>query len=347
MNDRADDISRSEPVRVLLTAGDPNGVGPEILLTALADLHPFEGWTAEIVGNLDSIQSAAGELGNPDVSVSGSDLLVFGTSVPVIDIGGTFSRNAGMLDAAAGRISALCVIRAVRQVLAHEADAIVTMPISKEAWELGGYDWPGHTELISSMCGDSEGLMILMCRAIRVALLTGHIPLSAVSGAIDQKRIVEKIRTFAASLRGDFGVQTPRIALLGLNPHAGDGGVLGSEEKNTYREAVRILHEDRIHVDGPFPADAFFARRRFRDYDGVMASYHDQGLIAMKLLTDGDGVNFTAGLSLVRTSPDHGTAFDIAGMGRASAESAVSAITTALEVVRNRRMSSSAGPIDA
>lgn len=347
MIDRTDDISRDGPIRVLLTAGDPNGVGPEILIQALAELHPFEGWRPEIVGNVEAIQTAASELGNPDISVSAGELRVFGTSVGIGDIGGTFSRNAGMLDAAAGRISARCVIRAVRQVLEGDADAIVTMPISKEAWELGGYDWPGHTELISSMCGDSEGLMILMCRAIRVALLTGHIPLSAVSGAIDQKRIVEKVRTFGVSLREDFGIPTPRIALLGLNPHAGDGGVLGTEEKSTYREAVRILHEDRIHIDGPFPADAFFARRRYGDYDGVMASYHDQGLIPMKLLAEGDGVNFTAGLPLVRTSPDHGTAFDIAGMGRASAESAVSAVKTALEVVRNRRMSTSAGPIDA
>lgn len=347
MIDGTHDITRTGRTRLLLTTGDPNGVGPEILIQALVELHPFEGWTAEIVGNLNSIRSAARELGNRDVSVSGSGLLAFGTGVPVIDIGGTFSRNAGMLDAAAGRISARSVIRAVREVLAQRADAIVTMPISKEAWELGGYDWPGHTELISSMCGDSEGLMILMCRAMRVALLTGHIPLSSVSAAIDQKRIVEKIRTFSMSLREDFGIGNPRIALLGLNPHAGDGGVLGSEEKGTYREAVRILLENRIHVDGPFPADAFFARRRYRDYDGIMASYHDQGLIPMKLLAEGDGVNFTAGLPLVRTSPDHGTAFDIAGMGRASAESAVSAIRTALDVVRNRRNPATAASVVA
>jgi 4-hydroxythreonine-4-phosphate dehydrogenase len=336
VTDRIDDNHGNGSIRLLLTAGDPNGVGPEVLVKALAELHPFDDWTGEIVGNLNSIRSAVEELGVPDISAPGIELLLFGTNVSIVDIGGTFSRQAGSLDAAAGRISAQSVIRSVEKVLAGHADGIVTMPISKEAWELGGYEWPGHTEMISSMCGVKEGLMILMCRSIRVALLTGHIPLSSVSAAIDQKRIEEKIRTFSASLREDFGIRTPRIALLGLNPHAGDGGVLGNEEATVYHEAVRRLLESGIYVDGPFPADAFFARRRFRDYDGVMASYHDQGLIPIKLLAEGDGVNFTAGLPIVRTSPDHGTAFDIAGTGHASADSAVSAIRRAIEIIRSR-----------
>lgn len=330
-------MSDSGDVRILITAGDPNGIGPEVLIRALAQMSPFDRIQPSVIGSSSALGAAVEELSLPLVSHSPVGLKIGTNRVPIIDIGGTFVRTPGQMDGTGGAISARAVVDGVSTVLTGNADALVTMPISKEAWNLGGFHWPGHTELISSLCGDVEGLMILMCSEIRVALLTGHLPLAEVSRRIDDDLIVDRIHTFSESLSRDFGLARPRIALLALNPHAGDGGVLGNEEMTVYADALGRLQEMEIDVHGAYPADAFFARRRHRDFDGVMASYHDQGLVPMKLLAHGDGVNVTAGLPIVRTSPDHGTAFDIAGTGKASADSAVSAIRTAADIVRNRR----------
>lgn len=322
---------------LIFSIGDVNGIGLEVLYKALINTLPAAKFTARIVGDRDTIASHLQLYPADGLSIDGSNLLVDRYIVPIDSVSRGATLRTGEIAADAGELAAESILKAVDMLLEGSADGLVTLPISKEALQLAGYDYPGHTELIAERSGAPRGLMVLFCKAIRVAMLTGHYPLNRVSALISVSLIVDTLEAFDRSLRRDFGIDRPRIAILGLNPHAGDGGALGIEEVTIYKEAVAMGRASSIHVEGPFPADAFFARRSYERFDGVVASYHDQGLIPMKMLARDDGVNFTAGLHIVRTSPDHGTAFDIAGKGIASEASLVSAIEAAISIIRNRR----------
>jgi 4-hydroxythreonine-4-phosphate dehydrogenase len=216
-------------------------------------------------------------------------------------------------------------------------DVLVTAPIDKNSMQQAGFAYPGHTEFLQHMAGsDSEVLMLLVGEGLRVGTVTGHIPLKEVASAITTERILTKARLLYQSLQRDFGVPTPRIAILGLNPHAGDGGTLGSEDKERILPAVRKLNEEGILAMGPYPADGFFGNGTYKQFDGVLAMYHDQGLAPFKALSFGHGVNFTAGLPIVRTSPDHGTGLDIAGKGVADEGSFRMAVWLAGDILANR-----------
>lgn len=218
-------------------------------------------------------------------------------------------------------------------------DALVTAPISKEAIKMADFPFPGHTEYLAEKLGNgNESLMLMVNDDLRVGLVTGHIPLSEVVKSINKKLVMNKIRAMHQALKMDFGIEKPTIAVLGLNPHAGDGGVLGQEEEKIIRPAVIELKKKGIIAMGPFAADGFFGSGNFKKYDGIVAMYHDQGLVPFKALSFGSGVNFTAGLSCVRTSPDHGTAFDLAGKNMANPSSFRQALYLAMDVTRNRRM---------
>ncbi len=256
-------------------------------------------------------------------------------SIPVIGIPGDAEVFPGRVSPSAGALAGRSLERALHMCLRGEADGLVTSPVSKQAMTAGGYRSPGQTEIISARAGVKKFMMILVSGSFRVGLATVHIPLRKVSQALTIAGILEKLTTLSAALRRDFGIVRPRIALLGLNPHAGENGLIGEEERRVLGPAVRRARRG-IRVDGPFPADGFFGSRAHLDYDGVLAMYHDQGLIPLKMQGFETGVNYTAGLPIVRTSPDHGTAFDIAGKGRADSGSMSSAVKLAVSIIHQR-----------
>jgi 4-hydroxythreonine-4-phosphate dehydrogenase len=226
---------------------------------------------------------------------------------------------------------------AAQDLASGKVDVLVTAPIDKHSMQQAGFAYPGHTEFLQAMAGsDSEVLMLLVGDGLRVGTVTGHIPLKEVSTAITTERILVKARLLHQSLQRDFGIAAPKLAILGLNPHAGDGGTLGSEDKERIAPAVRRLTEEGILAMGPYAADGFFGNGSYAHFDGVLAMYHDQGLAPFKALSFGHGVNFTAGLPIVRTSPDHGTGLDIAGKGVADEGSFRAAVWLATDIKRHR-----------
>ena len=314
--------------RLALTLGDPNGIGPEVVLKTLADDDLRARVEPIVVGSEAVLRTHAAKLGLDDVLAG----LTVWEVAPNVDI----EVEWGQTTFRAGRIAMRAVERAVDACLAGTADAVVTAPISKEAITRAGYHVPGHTEFLAERTHAEGYTMMLVSGGLRVALVTTHVPVRAVTDAVTAEAILDKVGILDASLRRDFGIAEPKIAVLGLNPHAGDGGVIGTEERDVIGPALAMAHADGYSVAGPFPADAFFGRRGYERYDAVLAMYHDQGLAPFKALAMGGGVNFTAGLPIVRTSPDHGTGFDIAGQGRADASSFREAVMLAAEVARRR-----------
>jgi 4-hydroxythreonine-4-phosphate dehydrogenase len=229
-----------------------------------------------------------------------------------------------------------CIRAAVKHCMEGASAAMITAPISKEAISMAGYDVPGHTEYLQRLTDSPEVGMVLASGGLRVGLVTIHMALSSIFSHITKDNVLHHIVMMHNALRRDFGIASPKIAVLGLNPHAGDGGVLGKEEITVIGPAIRESHMFGINATGPFPADGFFGNKLYASYDGVLAMYHDQGLIPFKTIAFHDGVNITIGLPIVRTSPDHGTAFAIAGKGVANAESFQSAIQTSLILASNR-----------
>jgi 4-hydroxythreonine-4-phosphate dehydrogenase len=241
-----------------------------------------------------------------------------------------------VVNAASGRRAYKEVVRAVEDCRAGRADGMVTAPINKAAFAAAGLPWRGHTELLAHLCGVSDVGMMFWSERLRVVLATVHIPLAEVSAALTSERMLAIIRLTASSMPR-FGIPNPRVAVTGLNPHAGEDGLLGSEERVTIHPAIIAARAEGVNVDGPFPADTVFVRAARGDFDVVVACYHDQGLIPVKLLSFGQAVNVTLGLPIVRTSVDHGTAFDIARQGKADPGSMVEAILLAARLATGRQ----------
>lgn len=310
--------------RIAVTLGDPNGIGPEVALKCLAEPSVQAQCDAVLVGDRAVLELHAHRLG--------LDAL----PVPLHQVAADedFAVRFGEISGKAGALSMRAIAKAVDLCLSGEVDAMTTAPISKEAIGLAGYEEPGHTEYLARLTRTTDYLMTMVAGPLRVGVVTGHMPLRKVADRITRVTVERCLSRLSDSLQRDFGIEEPRIAVLGLNPHAGDGGVLGSEEIEIIKPAMHAALGERGY--GPFPADGFFAERKWEDYDAVLAMYHDQGLIPFKTLAFDTGVNFTAGLPIIRTSPDHGTAFDIAGKGLARAESMRNAIEVALDVARER-----------
>lgn len=237
----------------------------------------------------------------------------------------------GIVNAASGRCAYDEILRAVDDARAGRVDAIVTAPINKAAFAAAGLPWKGHTDLLAHLCGVSEAVMMFWSEKLRVVLATVHVPLSQVPATLTTERLLSTIRTTASSLP-QFGIASPRIAVCGLNPHAGEDGLLGGEEISTIRPAIKSARSEGLDVHGPFPADTLFVRAAQGEFDAVIACYHDQGLVPVKLLSFGHSVNVTLGLPIIRTSVDHGTAFDIARQGKADPGSMVEAILLAAKL---------------
>ncbi len=333
--------SDGEPTRVAITLGDPNGIGPEVVLKSLDDPELMPAMTPVVIGSAHVLRVHADILGFSDLEIHVVDEVpehVPAGKVAVLDVARTDAPpvSFGAITPDGGRLSMRAVETAVDLCADDRVDAMVTAPISKDAIQQAGYDVPGHTEFIADRTGAEKTTMMMVAGGLRVGLVTGHVPLAQVADGITQAAILEKLRVIHDALTTDFAIEDPTIGVLGLNPHAGDGGVLGREEDAIISPSIDAARGEGMSVEGPLPADGFFATQLDQGYDAVLAMYHDQGLVPFKALAFDHGVNYTAGLPIVRTSPDHGTAYGIAGKGMALPGSMRSAIEVAVAVARHR-----------
>ena len=327
-------------IRVAITQGDVNGIGYEVILKAFEDPTMLELCTPIIYGS-PKVMTYHRKTLNLDTSftIIGSAAEAIPGKINVVNCNEDEVKvEFGKPSRESGKSAFEALEKAMIDYKEGLYDILVTAPIHKEMIQSEGFTFPGHTEYIEQSVGDGDkALMILASERLRVALVTGHVPIAKISSILTKELIEEKIQLFNTSLKADFGIGAPRIAVLGLNPHAGDGGVIGAEEENIIIPAISAMREQGVICYGPFPADGFMGNNLYTHFDGVLAMYHDQGLTPFKVLAMDEGVNFTAGLPIVRTSPDHGTAFDIAGKGEASENSFRQAIYMGIDIYRNRK----------
>lgn len=329
----------SEKLRVGITHGDINGVGYEVILKAFENAVMLDLCTPIVYGSpkvaayhRKAIDSQTGfTIINSATEANRGKLNILACVDDELKV------ELGNPTEDAGKAALASLERALADYREGLIDILVTAPINKHTIQAENFHFPGHTEYIQERAGEGEkALMILMKDELRVALVTGHLPVKSISSAITKELIQEKLTIFERSLSRDFRIEKPRIAVLALNPHAGDQGLLGTEEQEVIIPALAEMKEKGMFCYGPYPADGFFGSELYTKFDGVLAMYHDQGLAPFKALAMEDGVNYTAGLPIVRTSPAHGTAYDIAGQGIASASSMRHAIYSALDIYRNR-----------
>lgn len=319
--------------------GDYNGIGPEVALKSFQN-RKFGNHTPLLLGHESVWRFYASRLDlNFDFNVVAGALDADPNKINILNtsVKKLVSLNPGSINPDAGRCSMEAVQKGIELCMDQTCDALVTAPISKESIQKAGYNVPGHTEFLAEKTATSDYMMILASGDLRVGLITGHIPLKEVAGSLRKEQIIRQIDTLNQSLKRDFGIPKPRIAIFGLNPHAGDGGVLGMEEIDIIAPAIQASVARGINAEGPLPADGFFGSKLQEKFDGILAMYHDQGLVPFKALTFGSGVNFTAGLPIIRTSPDHGTAFGIAGRNIADERSFDTAYQLACEMADNRK----------
>ena len=334
-------MEQEKKIRVAITQGDTNGVGYEVILKVFQEPAILELCTPIIYGSSKiaayhkkalNLETNLHIIHTAEEATDGRVNLLECTDADTKVDFGQPSDEAGH--------AALCALdRAMTDYRGSLYDVLVTAPINKATIQSPDFKFPGHTEYIETCLGEGrKALMILMNERLRVALVTTHLPVKDIAGAISKEAIIEKATIFHQALRRDFRISCPRIAVLALNPHAGDDGLLGNEEKDIILPAIEQLAESGIQAFGPYAADGFFGSGNFNYFDGVLAMYHDQGLAPFKTIALDDGVNYTAGLPIVRTSPDHGTAYDIAGQGKADENSLRQAIYTAIDIWRNRQV---------
>jgi len=323
---------------IAITIGDFNGIGPEIALKSA--FHPTVKriCTPLLVGPLNVFDHVRKQFRLKVKLEKALFPAIPKSALPIVDIGDGIWADVqyGQVTRAGGRSAGAAIEHAVALCQAGEAAGMVTAPVSKEALTLAGYSFPGQTEMIALLSRSLRFAMMLVSDKMRIGLITTHLPLGAVPTNLSMERVHEKISVVHEALQRDYRIRKPRIAVLALNPHAGEGGMLGNEEMEIIIPSLDQLKSDGIAAEGPFAADAFFGTHQYERFDAVMAMYHDQGLIPMKMTGFEKGVNFSAGLQIVRTSPDHGTAFDIAGKGKANIASMVEAIKLAVLFSRNR-----------
>jgi 4-hydroxythreonine-4-phosphate dehydrogenase len=324
---------------IAITVGDFNGIGPEVALKSILKRSMRAECTPLLVGPAVVFEHYARLLRIPlrleewkghRAPPRRGTWIVESSSVEPGAI------KPGQLSHAAGHAAAAAIASAAQLALGGFADAMVTAPVSKQAMHLAGNTEPGQTEMLQRLSGSHEVAMMLAAPDMRVGLVTIHVPIARVPALLTTELIVRQTRIIHDALVRDWGIRAPRIAMLALNPHAGEGGDIGTEEQRRILPAIERLHRKHMAIDGPFPADGFFARYQPGAYDAVVAMYHDQGLIPLKMSSRNRAVNVTVGLRIVRTSPDHGTAFPLAGRGTADPTSMQEAIRLAITVARNR-----------
>jgi len=323
----------SSKIRVGISVGDPNGVGFEIILKTFQDKRCFDFFTPIVFAHDQNFIEERKKLGLSTGIFSLKNIKKphKGQLNIVNTWSSAFPIEYGKEDTKAGACSVSSLYAATMALKEGLVDVLVTAPIHKRSIQSTDFHFPGHTDFLNDQL-EGESLMFMIAKSLKVALVTDHIPIARVVTEISQEQIKKKLNLLERSLIKDFGIQRPKIAVLGINPHAGDYGVIGDEDDTLLRPLIQKEFDEGKLVFGPFPADGFFGNQSYLKYDGVLAIYHDQGLIPFKTLSFGEGVNFTAGLSKIRTSPDHGTAFDIAGKGIADNSSFNEAVHLARKI---------------
>ena len=332
-------------IKIGISQGDSNGISYEIILKAFSDPRIFELCIPILYGSPKIASFYSKILEAAEIEPAETHVIydahraVQGKLNIIHCVNDNTQAEPGQSTEYGGKAAFLSLEMAVSELKKGVVDALLTAPINKHNIQNKNFEFPGHTEYLEKKFGESnkKSLMILLNDRIRVALVTGHIPLSDVKQQLTTAGILEKITIFNKSLIEDFGIFRPRIAVLSLNPHAGDNGLIGDEEATIIKPAIEEADKNGVLAFGPYPADGFFGVQTYMSFDGILAMYHDQGLAPFKALAMDDGVNFTAGLSIIRTSPAHGTAYDIAGKNVASADSFRRALYTLIDVHRNRK----------
>ncbi|MBC5994403.1 4-hydroxythreonine-4-phosphate dehydrogenase PdxA [Pontibacter cellulosilyticus] len=327
-------------VRLGISIGDTNGIGPEVIVKTFSDQRVLNYCTPVIYaapGVLNRIRKALSAEHFFYQPVNSADVLVPRKINLVTCWDGDLEITPGTPTPESGKASLDSLMAACRDLKAGKLDGLITAPINKDNIQADEFNFPGHTEFLTSYFDAPESLMLLVSGDLRVATVTGHMPVRDVASKLTPELLIRKITILLESLRKDFGILKPRIAVLGLNPHAGEEGLLGSEEIEIIRPAIMQMKERGHLVFGPFPADGFFGMQQYKQVDAVLAMYHDQGLIPFKTLAFESGVNYTAGLPIVRTSPDHGTAYDIAAKHIANETSFREALFLACDIVKMRK----------
>lgn len=326
---------------IAITQGDINGIGYEVILKTLAEPRVYDDFVPVIYGS-----SKAAGFYRKQLDIQGLNLNIINTveeahakKINIINCTDEDIRvEPGKATEEAGKAAFAALERATADIQKGLVDALVTAPINKKNIQSAEFHFPGHTEYLEQVFGEkNSSLMLLVNDVMRVAVVTGHIPVKNIATVITKELILEKLKTLNQSLKQDFTVIRPRIAVLGLNPHAGDEGVIGDEEETIIKPALEEAQKAGLLCFGPYAADGFFGSGHFNKFDGILAMYHDQGLIPFKTVSMDSGVNYTAGLSAVRTSPAHGTAYDLAGQNLASEESFRQALFMAYDILQNRK----------
>ena len=330
-------IKNAENIIVGISIGDLNGIGSEVVLKTFEDSRMLELCTPVIFANLKTLSFVKNTFESTSMlhEIDGLDQIFIG-KINVLNVWNeVVNINFGVNDEKVGEYAIKSFITATKALKDGLIDVLVTAPINKYNIQSDAFKFPGHTDYLDQEL-EGNALMMMVQDTLRVGLLTDHIPLNQVASHLTEELIIKKIETVKQSLIQDFSISKPKIAVLGLNPHCGDGGVIGSEDDKILKPALKKIFEKGTLVFGPFAADGFFGSNQFEKYDAIVATYHDQGLIPFKTLSFGKGVNYSAGLNKIRTSPDHGTAYDIAGTGKADFNSFKEAVYLAIDIYNSR-----------
>jgi 4-hydroxythreonine-4-phosphate dehydrogenase len=325
--------------RFVFTCGDINGIGPEITIKAINKISSLHKATKFILIIPENVFRATSGFVKPRFSyqlIKDPGCIDSESHQVCIYATKSYKQNIGKPTLSSGEAANSALKKSFEFLKECRADAVITAPVSKTALKLAGINYPGQTEMYADWCGVSNFVMTFLSKPLKVALYSIHIPLKEVSKLLNLKALSAKLDTLISMLKIDLGINNPKIAVLGLNPHAGESGIIGSEEREIIEPFIK-QKKYKGNVEGPFSSDAFFANRRFRDYDLVLGLYHDQVLIPFKYINAGKGVNYSAGLPIIRTSPDHGTAYDIAGKGIADESSMIEAFKYAEIILKNRK----------
>ena len=326
--------------KIGITIGDINGIGPEVVIKALNDNRILSHCIPVIYGSTKTLSYYRKQINPEEFNYSQvkEDGNFHSKKVNVVNCwDDAIEIKPGVPTPESGKASFLSIKGATNDLKKGTIDAVVTAPIDKKNIQNDEFKFAGHTEYFTQQFDSKNSLMLLTSDRLRVGVVTGHIPVSQISNKLTKELIASKISLMVESLKKDFGIAKPKVAVLGLNPHAGDDGLIGDEEAKVILPAITDIKNKGNLIYGPYPADGFFGNGVYKKYDGILAMYHDQGLIPFKTLAFETGVNFTAGLSIVRTSPDHGTAFNIAGKDIADETSMRYAIYEAIDIVKNRK----------
>ncbi len=330
-------MKKAENIIVGISIGDLNGIGSEVILKTFEDSRMLELCTPVIFANVKilSFIKKTLELTAPLHGIDKLDQLVIG-KINVLNVWREgVDLNFGNNDENVGKYAIKSFVAATKALKESHIDVLVTAPINKYNIQSEDFKFPGHTDYLDQEL-EGNALMLMVQDNLRVGLLTDHIPVNEVARHLTEKLIAQKIETIKQSLIQDFGITKPKIAVLALNPHAGDNGVIGKEEEEIIKPALKKISDKGTMVFGPFAADGFFGSNQYEKYDAVVATYHDQGLVPFKTLSFGNGINYTAGLNKIRTSPDHGTAYEIAGKGIADYNSFKEAVYAAIDIYNSR-----------